>query len=86
LAAPTYNIPGQTTAPAAGGRSPDGGTAPGSAVHAAEPPPRTVAAVLFADRNRQFTPEDLTTLAEADIRGSRVFALAAAHPLPGGKE
>jgi len=41
---------------------------------------------LFADRNREFTPEDLTTLAEADIRGSRVFALAAAHPLPGGKE
>ena len=44
---------------------------------------------LFADRNREFTAEDLTTIAESDIRGSRVFALAAAHPQPGqpgGKE
>ena len=40
---------------------------------------------LFADRNREFTPEDLTTIAEADIRRSRVFALAA-RPQPGDKE
>jgi hypothetical protein len=53
MAAPSYNIPGYTTAPAAG------------AADAGEPPPRTVA---------------------ADIRGSRVFSLAAAHPQPGGKE
>jgi probable Rubsico expression protein CbbX len=33
---------------------------------------------LFADREREFTPEDLTTLDESDIRASRVFALAAA--------
>ena len=43
---------------------------------------------LFADREREFTPEDLTTLAESDIRGSRAFALAAyAQPVrTGGKE
>ena len=35
---------------------------------------------LFADRDREFTPEDLTTLAESDIRASRVFALAAHAP------
>jgi len=28
---------------------------------------------LFADRDREFTPEDLTTIAAADIRASRVF-------------
>ncbi len=32
---------------------------------------------LFADRDREFTAEDLTTLAESDIRASRVFMLAA---------
>jgi probable Rubsico expression protein CbbX len=32
---------------------------------------------LFADREREFTAEDLTTLAESDIRASRVFMLAA---------
>ena len=43
---------------------------------------------LFADRDREFTPEDLTTLAESDIRASRVFALAAHSPPaePGAKE
>ena len=33
---------------------------------------------LFADRDREFTPEDLTTIAESDIRASRVFQIAAA--------
>jgi hypothetical protein len=32
---------------------------------------------LFADREREFTPEDLTTIAESDIRASRVFEIAA---------
>jgi len=32
---------------------------------------------LFDDRDREFTAEDLTTLAESDIRASRVFMLAA---------
>ena len=32
---------------------------------------------LFADRNRAFTVDDLSTIAEADIRASRVFILAA---------
>ena len=38
--------------------------------------------------NRKFTPADLTTLAESDIRASRVFALAAQPPpgQPGRKE
>ncbi len=43
---------------------------------------------LFADRNREFTPEDLSTLSESDIRASRVFQLVA-HPQParsGSKE
>src|SRR5580704_240827 len=36
---------------------------------------------LFADKDREFTPEDLTTIAESDIRASRVFQIAAAkHP------
>jgi probable Rubsico expression protein CbbX len=34
---------------------------------------------LFADRNREYTPEDLTTIAEPDIRASRVFQIAAAQ-------
>ena len=34
---------------------------------------------LFADRDREFTPEDLSTIAEPDIRASRVFQLAAAQ-------
>jgi probable Rubsico expression protein CbbX len=34
---------------------------------------------LFADKDRKFTPEDLTTIAESDIRASRVFQLAAAQ-------
>jgi probable Rubsico expression protein CbbX len=34
---------------------------------------------LFADKDREFTPEDLTTIAESDIRGSRVFQIAAAQ-------
>jgi len=34
---------------------------------------------LFADRDREFTPEDLTTIAESDIRASRVFQIAAAQ-------
>jgi probable Rubsico expression protein CbbX len=33
---------------------------------------------LFADRERRFTAEDLTTIAAADIRASRVFQVAAA--------
>ena len=33
---------------------------------------------LFADMDREFTPEDLTTIAESDIRASRVFQIAAA--------
>jgi hypothetical protein len=28
---------------------------------------------LFAEQEREFTPEDLSTIAEADIRASRVF-------------
>jgi hypothetical protein len=34
---------------------------------------------LFADKDREFTPDDLTTIAEPDIRASRVFQLAAAQ-------
>ena len=34
---------------------------------------------LFADRDREFTPEDLTTIAAPDIRASRVFEPAAAE-------
>ena len=34
---------------------------------------------LFADRDREFTPEDLSTIAEPDIRASRVFESAAAQ-------
>jgi probable Rubsico expression protein CbbX len=34
---------------------------------------------LFADKDREFTPEDLTTIAEPDIRASRVFQIAAAQ-------
>ena len=34
---------------------------------------------LFADRDRELTRDDLTTIAEADIRASRVFADRAAH-------
>ncbi len=34
---------------------------------------------LFADKDREFTPEDLSTIAEPDIRASRVFQLAAAQ-------
>ncbi len=33
---------------------------------------------LFADRDRELTAEDLTTIAEADIRASRVFQIASA--------
>jgi probable Rubsico expression protein CbbX len=33
---------------------------------------------LFADREREFTPEDLTTIEAADIRASRVFRAPAA--------
>src|ERR1700723_3120505 len=34
---------------------------------------------LFAERDREYTAEDLTTIAEADIRASRVFQIAAAQ-------
>jgi probable Rubsico expression protein CbbX len=34
---------------------------------------------LFADKDRELTPEDLTTIAEPDIRASRVFQIAAAQ-------
>jgi probable Rubsico expression protein CbbX len=34
---------------------------------------------LFADRDREYTAEDLTTIAESDIRASRVFQIAAAQ-------
>src|ERR1700689_2520069 len=34
---------------------------------------------LFAQKDREFTPEDLTTIAEPDIRASRVFQIAAAQ-------
>lgn len=34
---------------------------------------------LFAERDREFTPEDLSTIAESDIRASRVFQPAAAQ-------
>ena len=34
---------------------------------------------LFADRDREYTPEDLSTIAESDIRASRVFQIAAAR-------
>jgi probable Rubsico expression protein CbbX len=33
---------------------------------------------LFAQQDREFTPEDLSTIAETDIRASRVFEIAAA--------
>jgi probable Rubsico expression protein CbbX len=33
---------------------------------------------LFAQQDREFTPEDLSTIAETDIRASRVFKIAAA--------
>ena len=32
---------------------------------------------LFADKDREFTPDDLSTIAEPDIRASRVFQIAA---------
>jgi probable Rubsico expression protein CbbX len=32
---------------------------------------------LFAEKDREFTPEDLSTIAETDIRASRVFQIAA---------
>ncbi len=35
---------------------------------------------LFADKDREFTPEDLSTIAEPDIRASRVFQISAAQP------
>jgi hypothetical protein len=28
---------------------------------------------LFSEQEREFTPEDLSTIAESDIRASRVF-------------
>src|SRR5438477_788257 len=34
---------------------------------------------LFADQDRRFTAEDLTTIAACDIRASRVFQAAATH-------
>jgi hypothetical protein len=34
---------------------------------------------LFADQDREFTPDDLSLIAESDIRASRVFAAAAAQ-------
>jgi probable Rubsico expression protein CbbX len=34
---------------------------------------------LFADKDRLFTPDDLSTIAEPDIRASRVFEIAAAR-------
>jgi len=34
---------------------------------------------LFADKDREFTPDDLSTIAEPDIRASRVFQLAEAQ-------
>jgi probable Rubsico expression protein CbbX len=33
---------------------------------------------LFADKNREFTADDLSTIADSDIRASRVFSIAAA--------
>jgi probable Rubsico expression protein CbbX len=35
---------------------------------------------LFADKDRAFTPDDLSTITESDIRASRVFQIAAANP------
>ena len=37
---------------------------------------------LFAEVERRFTAEDLTTIESADIRASRVFQAAAASPQP----
>src|ERR1700722_15513903 len=34
---------------------------------------------LFAERDREYTAEDLSTIAESDIRASRVFEIAAAR-------
>jgi probable Rubsico expression protein CbbX len=34
---------------------------------------------LFAEKDREFTPDDLSTIAESDIRASRVFQIAAAQ-------
>jgi probable Rubsico expression protein CbbX len=34
---------------------------------------------LFAEKDREFSPEDLTAIAEPDIRASRVFQIAAAQ-------
>jgi len=36
---------------------------------------------LFADQDREFTPDDLSTIAESDIRASRVFENAAVPSL-----
>jgi hypothetical protein len=33
---------------------------------------------LFADKDRELTSDDLSTIAEGDIRASRVFQIAAA--------
>jgi probable Rubsico expression protein CbbX len=41
---------------------------------------------LFADREREFTAEDLTTIASSDIRASRVFGSAPAAKTPASKE
>ena len=35
---------------------------------------------LFADADREFTSDDLSTIAESDIRASRVFKIAATNP------
>jgi hypothetical protein len=34
---------------------------------------------LYADQDRVFTADDLSTIAESDIRASRVFEISAAH-------
>jgi probable Rubsico expression protein CbbX len=39
---------------------------------------------LFADKDREFTSADLSTIAEPDIRASRVFEIAAAQSRPEG--
>jgi probable Rubsico expression protein CbbX len=39
---------------------------------------------LFAEKNREFTSEDLSTISESDIRASRVFHDDASKPRPEG--
>jgi AAA lid domain len=67
MAAPMYSIPG-TTPPNAR-----------SVRNALDRARLRQSSRLFADKDREFTPDDLSTIAAPDIRASRVFELAAAQ-------